>query len=164
MRHDRFIKTVLPLKDKLFRLAFRLTGNREDAEDVVQDTMLRVWNRGEEVDVIDNLEAYCVRSVRNIALDKIALKSNQYTELPEEIEFSDNQSIEDDVVHQETVNLLFGFIDKLPEKQKSVVQLRDVEGLSYKEIAEAMAMTEEQVKVTLFRARQRLKAYFERIK
>ncbi len=164
MRHDRFIKTVLPLKDKLFRLALRITGNREDAEDVVQDAMLNVWHKQDIEENIDNLEAYCMRSTRNIALDKIVLKDNQHNELKEEIELPENIfSIEDEFERKEEINWLHVFIEKLPEKQKTIIQLRDIEGLSYKEIATILDLSEEQIKITLFRARQKIKVYFGKI-
>lgn len=164
MRQDKFRKIVLPLVDKLFRLAFHITGNKEDAEDVVQDALFNVWRKKDEWDVIKNLEAYCFRSVRNIALDKLSLKDNQTESIP--LGF-DQQSLEISAQRQleteERMAELEKLIARLPEKQRTVFVLREIEELSYKEIAEILQITEEQVKVNLFRSRQKLRMYFEEI-
>ena len=163
MKQEKFGK-IIAIKDKLFRLAFSIMGNREDAEDVVQDAMLRVWDKRGAWNAIDNLEGYCMRAVRNISLDKLALKGNQCEDL------SDSDAKTESIVHpdeimekDEQLGLIYQLIDRLPEKQKTIMQLRDVEGMSYKEIAGVMQITEEQVKIILFRARQKVKEYFKKI-
>ena len=71
MKEISFRTDVLPLKDELFRLALRITLNRADAEDVVQETMLKVWNRRETWATLESIEAFCLTICRNIALDKL---------------------------------------------------------------------------------------------
>ncbi len=164
MNIEKFKNIVLPLKDKLFRLAFSITGSREDAEDIVQDTMLRVWNKQEVWENIENLEGYCMRSTRNIALDKIALTDNKHEDLPDSFIENEHKDRPDEVFEKsDQLNLIHQLIARLPEKQRTIMQLRDVEELSYKDIAEIMNITEEQVKVSLFRARQKVKEHFKRI-
>lgn len=138
-------------------------GNREDAEDVVQDAMLRVWNRQDSFDTVDNPEGYSMRAVRNIALDKLNLKGNQHDDLSE-THLSDVPAEHPDEIMEkkEQLNLIYRLIDRLPEKQRTVMQLRDIEEMTYKEIAAVMNITEDQVKVTLFRARQKVKEYFKK--
>lgn len=165
MIHEEFINIILPLKDKLFRLALSITGNKQDAEDVVQDTLLQIWKKQNEWDVIKNLEGYCMRAARNIALDKISLKDNQADILSEDFETQGTNS--HDIVEQlecsEQIRIINELIGRLPEKQKTIVQLRDIEGLSYKEIADIMDISEEQIKIILFRSRQKLKQHFASI-
>lgn len=164
MKREKFKNIVLPLKDKLFRLALSITGSRQDAEDVVQDAMLRVWQKQSEWDTIENLEGYCLRSARNIALDKISLKDNQHDGFPEQFEVSEpSGNVADKFETEERLKIIHQLINELPEKQRTIMQLRDIEGLSYKEIAEIMFISEEQVKVTLFRARQKIKEHFRLI-
>lgn len=162
MRQDKFRKNILPIIDKLFRLALSITGNKEDAEDVVQDVLLNIWRKNELWDTIENIEAYCFRSTRNIALDKISLRDNQNDSIPENFDYP---LIEDDIQKKledrERIDQLENWIGKLPEKQQTIFRLREVEEFSYKEIAEIMGVSEEQVKVNLFRSRQKLKEYFE---
>ena len=73
-----FQNDILPLKNELFQLALRITQNRADAEDVVQDTMLKIWKRRDEWPQIDNIEAFCLTMCRNQALDKLRLMDNRW--------------------------------------------------------------------------------------
>ena len=161
MRQNIFKTTILPIADKLFRLALGITGNKEDAEDVVQDVLLHIWKK-DDWEKIENIEAYCFRSTRNRALDKIALKDNQTETLPDEFDYITQESIEQKLEAQEQIELVEKWLAKLPEKQQTIFRLREVEELSYKEIAAVLNITEEQVKITLFRLRRKLKEYFDR--
>ena len=164
MKQDYFRNKILPLSDKLFRLAFSITGNRQDAEDVVQDALLNVWKKKDEWETVENPEAYCYRSIRNIAIDKISLKENQQEAWNDAYDEWDREvSAQERLEEEEHLLLLENFIRRLPEKQRTIFQLREVEDLSYRQIAEAMNISEEQVKVNLFRARQKIKAFFERL-
>ncbi len=167
MKNISFRNDILPLKNELYRLALRITLNRAEAEDVVQETMIKVWNRRDEWDAIDSIEAFCLTVCRNLALDKTRKQANQSQSLdatagsePSDLSYSSNP--ERQTMLHDRVQLVRKLIDNLPEKQRSVMQLRDFEGKSYKEIAAVMGVTEEQVKVNLFRARQAIKKkYFE---
>ena len=161
MQEISFRKDILPLKDKLFRLALRITLNRAEAEDVVQDTMLRVWNKREEWSKFDSIEAFCLTVARNLAIDRREKMDSNTVELTPEMEqASDASGPYNQLAHGEKIKLIHRLISELPEKQRSVLQLRDIEGKNYKEIAMVMQLTEDQVKVTLFRARQKVKERF----
>ena len=156
-----FQEHILPLKDKLFRLALRITLNRAEAEDVVQETMIRVWSKRTEWGNLESIEAYCLTVAKRLAIDKSELKDAQNETLTSETEsLQQVSSPHDCLVKKERIALLNQLIAQLPIKQRVLIQLRDIEGKSYKEIAVLMSMTEEQVKVTLFRARQKLKQQF----
>ena len=77
MEKVSFRNDVLPLKNQLFRLALRITLNREEAEDIVQDTMIKVWDKRYEWSSIDSIEAYSLRVCRNISLDRLKKRDNQ---------------------------------------------------------------------------------------
>ena len=77
MKEISFRNDVLPLKDKLFRLALRITLNREEAEDIVQDTLIKVWNSRDKWQQIDSIEAYSLTIARNLSLDRIKKMDNQ---------------------------------------------------------------------------------------
>jgi len=164
MENIRFQNEVLPLKDKLFRLALRITLNREDAEDVVQETMIRVWKKRDTWDAIDSMEAFCLTICRNMAIDKTRRAGADDTTLDETQQAESTPAYfanpEEKAVQTDRVNVIRNIIDTLPEKQKTAVQLRDFEGKSYKEIAQIMSITEDQVKVNIFRARQTIKQKF----
>ena len=149
---------ILPLKDKLFRLALRITFDRAEAEDVVQDTMIRVWNKREEWTQFGSIEAYCLTVAKNLAIDRSQKKEAQNVELtPEMEEESEASGPYDQLINKERMSIIHRLINELPEKQRLIMQLRDIEGESYKEIAKILNLTEEQVKVNLFRARQKVK-------
>ena len=161
-----FQNDILPLKNELFRLALRITQNRAEAEDIVQDTMLKIWNKRDDWSQIDNIEAFCLTICRNLALDRQKRMDNQTDYIGEQPETVDNSYVsnpEEQAVQRDRVQLVRRLIDLLPEKQRSCMQLRDIEGKSYRDIAEIMNITEQQVKVNIFRARQTVKDKFFRI-
>lgn len=164
MQEISFRNDILPLKNKLYRLALRITMNSAEAEDIVQDTMIRVWNKREEWTQFDSIEAYCLTVTRNLAIDRSQQKEAQNVELtPETREAPDASSPYDQLVNEERMNLIHQLVNLLPEKQRTILQLRDMEGKSYKEISEVLNLTEEQVKVNLFRARQKIKQKYTEI-
>lgn len=161
MKTVSFRNDVLPLKNELFRLALRITLNEAEAEDVVQETMIKVWNRRDDWQHIDSIEAFCLTVCRNLALDKAKKMGNRSEGLegsggdPSDESFSADP--ERAAVLNDTMAILRRLMDSLPEKQRSVMHLRDIEGKSYKEIAVVMGISQEQVKVNLFRARQAIR-------
>lgn len=160
MNRERFQTEVLPLKDKLFRLAWRITLNRDDAEDIVQDTMLRVWDVQEEWPKIQSMEAYCLTICRRLALDFVKRAANKNVSFnPEHHDMPASQNSE----QNEEVKLVRQAMNQLPEAQRTIMELRDMEEHSYAEIAELTEMTESQVKVYLHRARKKIKTIIEQI-
>ena len=102
--------------------------------------------------------------VRNLAIDRSQKKEAQNLTLtPETQEMPDAQTPESQFERNEQFQLVHRLVNELPEKQRTIVQLRDIEGKSYKEIADVLGITEEQVKVNLFRARQRIKLKYSEI-
>lgn len=164
MELKEFKSTVLPLRDKLFRIAFCIIRNREEAEDVVQDIMLKVWDRPGDWKEVESVEAYCCCMARNMALGRLALKGNRTEELNgEQILMGGGELPNESVEREERLGMLDKLIARLPEPQRVVVQLRDVEGMSYREIARVLEVSEEWVKVNLFRARRVIKGLFLKI-
>lgn len=160
-----FRDDVLPLKNKLYRLALRITANSSEAEDIVQETLIKVWSRREEWERINSIEAFSLTICRNMALDRIARKDTANKSLDEaETVTPDTAATPLQTLTQadkeEWVMRLF---NQLPERLRSVMQLRDIEGKSYKEIAQVLGISEDQVKVSLFRARQRIRQQFDKI-
>lgn len=164
MKKISFRNDILPLKNELYRLALRITLNPAEAEDVVQETLIKVWNRREQWDNLDSIEAFCLTICRNLSLDKMRKMENQNPSLDEAQHDAPDRSYssnpEEQAMQQDRIRLVRRLINDLPEKQRSVMQLRDFEGKSYKEIAAIMAISEEQVKINIFRARQAIKQKF----
>ena len=159
MKEISFKNDVLPLKDKLFRLALRITSNREEAEDIVQDTLIKLWNQRDEWSAIQNMETYSMIVCRNLALDSLNKRERQNISLDETVHDQPDISRTQDeaLIRQQQMDSIQAIIQQLPEKQRTIIQLRDIEEKSYQEIADIMGVSLSDVKVNLFRARQTVK-------
>ena len=156
---------LLPLKNKLFRLALRITLDSAEAEDVTSDTLIKVWNKREELRGVESIEAYCMTVCRNLALDRHEKKEAQNLSLEaNEIDAADNSFTPDEQLERdEKLRKVHELFNQLPERQRTIMQLRDIEEKSYREIATIMGVSEEVVKVTLFRARQAIRKQYDKI-
>lgn len=157
MKKLEFRTDILPLKDGLYRLALRITLNREEAEDVVQETMIKLWNQHERWQELESIEAYANTICRNIALDHIRRKDNRMVSLEEERPSEQSTDPYHQMWQQEQIQMIRQIMASLPEKQSTCMHLRDFEGKSYQEIATILQITEDQVKVNIFRARKAIK-------
>ena len=160
-----FRHELLPLKDKMFRLALRITLNRAEAEDVTQDILLRVWEQRESLGELRSLEAYVLTAVRNLALDRVAKTDNANVSLDDvQTDAFDSASRPDeDMEQQERLKRVREIMSGLPEAQRTALQLREIEGHSYRETADIMNVSEANVKVLIFRARQAVKNKIDKI-
>ena len=160
MSLETFKEQVLPVKDKLYRFALAMVKSEAEAQDIVQEVLIRIWNRRKDLGQLDNLEAWCMRITRNLSLDKLKSKYNRNTSGMEE-GFDVSQGNEVTPYRfaemKDTMKNIAHLMSSLPEKQKQVIHLRDIEGYSYKEISEVLEIDMNQVKVNLFRARKTLK-------
>lgn len=164
MKEIDFRYDLLPLKEKLFRQALRIMLDRDEAEDVVQDTLLRVWEHRRRLGDVRSLEAYCLTACRNIALDRC--RRREAGNLSLEADATDRPdtapSPQEQMERTERLRRVAYIFDRLPERLRRVVQLRDIEEKTTRETAEALGMTEENVKVTLLRARRTLREEYEK--
>lgn len=153
MTQDTFKSTVFILKNEMYRFAKRFVMSSDEAEDVVQDLMIRFWQRKDELEQFGNLKSYALKAVRNECLNR--LKHHDV-----KTGFADMQLHRSELYSMEVNNLkehIIGFINRLPEKQKMVIHLKDVEEYEVSEIAEMLEMEENAVRVNLMRARQKVK-------
>ncbi len=160
MNAGLFEKEVFGLRDLLYRLAIKILGNVPDAEDAVQQLMLKMWQKKDELNEIENLSGFIVKSLKNDCLNR--LKKTSTTEN----HFKRLSEIQPSQVSQNTENiieLVKKEIAKLPEKQRIIMQLSDVEGLEAAEIGEILDMDSGAVRTNLSRARKTIKAYVTKI-
>jgi len=155
MNLEAFHNRVLPAKNKLFRFACRLLDNEEEAKDVVQEVLIKVWNGRERMDEVQNWEAWCMRIAKNLSLDRIRSRQRKSTDPIEEGFDIRNETLSPHETTElsESMQRINQLIAALPEKQRQVIHLRDIEGYSYNEICEILDLDMSQVKVNLFRAR-----------
>lgn len=179
MKKVSFQNDVLPLKNQIYRLALRITLIPEEAEDIVQDTLLKLWSRRDDWDNIDNIEAYSLTICHNLALDRLKKRDSQninFSSIPSphgeneasitaRQEHRDNTPADplEQTLQRDRVRVIRQIIATLPEKQRVCIHLREFEEKTYKEIAAILNITEEQVKVNIFRARQTIKQTFNKI-
>ncbi|HEV9038338.1 MAG TPA: sigma-70 family RNA polymerase sigma factor [Puia sp.] len=158
MSEEAFKQHILPMKDKLFRFAYRFLQDVQEAEDAVQDVMAGVWARRAEWLQWKSIPAYCMTATRNNCLDRLRRRTT--TTIREgaaaEISSPDRDPYEK-VTNKEMMRRIQECIDDLPPQQQHVIRLREMEGFSYNEIAEVLDMTLDQVKVNLFRGRSAIR-------
>lgn len=159
MQINELIEILEPYKNKMFRYAFSIVGNRFEAEDVVQEAVIKVWKRIEKFSDIDNKEAWVITIVRNLAIDKVrAKKKKQTSDINDYFHISDNAPSPDVKLEQmDAVKKVAEIMSTLQETQREIITLRDIEGYTYQEIADIMDIKVDQVKVYLFRARKILR-------
>jgi RNA polymerase sigma-70 factor (ECF subfamily) len=160
-----FENRVLPAKNKLFRFALRFLENEEDAKDIVQEVFIKVWNGRQEMKEVQNWEAWCMRITKNLSLDRIRLLSRKQTRPIEESFDLRHEALtpHESTEMAESMQKIAQMIAALPEKQRQVIHLRDVEGYSYQEICEILELDMNQVKVNLFRARNAVREKMTKI-
>ncbi len=165
MQHSEVMELVLPFKNKLYRYALRIAGNTFEAEDIVQEVLIKIWKKKEQFLSIDNKEAWCMTITRNLAIDKKRARKMKISSIDDYHHIGDRESTPSEALEMsETMKTIMSHIDALPERQKSVVHLRDVEGFTYKEISEMTSLSVDQVKVTLHRARKTLREKLRNIR
>lgn len=155
MDSTQFNANILSLSDKLFRLAKSMLRNTEAAQDAVQDLSMKLWEKRTQLDEVENVPAFTMRAMRNLCLDTIR-KQGDEDELPAEFEFvapNPHQQAE----HKDMADRVRDMIDHLPELQRTIIRMRDVEGLEISEIAYITSIKENAVTVNLSRARQKIR-------
>lgn len=151
----KFNLQILSLSDKMFRLAKSILRNDEAARDAVQDLNLKLWEKRRTLDEVDNVPAFAMRSMRNLCLDAIR-QTKAEDELPGDIMYDEPNP------HQQTESndmaiRVKKMIDNLPELQRTIIRMRDVEGMEISEIAFITNLTANAVTVNLSRARQKIR-------
>ncbi len=157
MNLEEFKLQVIPLKDRLYRLSLRILGRVEEAEDTVQDALLKLWMKKDELAGYQSLEALAVTVTRNICLDRIRSKDFQMQRLPDRKEIGATADPGEIIEKQDMGRFIKKIIDSLPEQQKTILHLRDVEGYEYEKIAEVMDMNVNAIRVNLSRARKKVR-------
>jgi len=159
MHVEEFTGIIDPIKDKLYRYALRIVKDEMGAEDVVQEVIIKLWKKKEQFAEIDNKEAWCMTLTRNLSIDKTRSKKGGRTESIEDYHHVKDKTLDPykETKSKDMMNRIMAMMETLPENQKSVLHLRDVEGYSYKEISEITTLSVDQVKVNLYRARKSMR-------
>ncbi len=157
MQQSKFLETVLPLKDKVYRLAKRLLVSTDEAEDATQEMYLKFWKNKEKLDQYINIEAFAMTMTKNYCLDQLKAKRSNNLKLVHSNYKDKDISLDKDLELKDSVSKVHELIEKLPEKQKLVIQLRDIENYEYEEIGKILDLQPTAVRVTLSRARKKIR-------
>ncbi len=159
-----FKQLLLPLYPRLQRVALRMLGNVEDAEDMVQEVYMKLWGKREELPDVQNMEAYCVALTKNMCIDRLRLAEVDRVDV-DDVPLS--LAAADDVAslleRQDAVEQVKLIIETLPEKQQQVITLRDIRDCTFEEIEEQTGLTAVNVRALLSRARKTIRERFKRV-
>ncbi|MFC2128384.1 RNA polymerase sigma factor [Bacteroidota bacterium] len=159
MTVEEFKIKVIPVNSKLYKFAIRFLFIREEAEDAVQEVFIKLWELRNDLENIENIEAYAMRMTRNLCIDKIKAKKTVSIETQNYNNklFQLEDGPENKLILKETVEKVGRIINELPENQKTIIELRDRDGYSFEEISKIMKMSAVNVRVCLSRARRKVK-------
>ena len=158
MQADEFKDKVIPLSNRLLRFAGLFVDKREDAEDVVQDVLLKLWEKRGELSKIRNMEAYAMQVTRNHCLDRVRATRTIPLKPETALNFTDRKAENCDLTEwKDTTEVITTLVERLPEQQKKAILLRDIEQLEYDEISGITGMDLNNLRVNLSRARKQIR-------
>lgn len=160
MELETFKITVLPLREKLLNFSFKLTEDRSEAEDIVQEVFIKLWNIREKLDQYHSVEALAVQVTKNMCLDKLRIRRPDNVEVENLSLKSDRRTPEEELEQREAAGCIRSLIRRLPTLQQQIIRMKDVEGYEIAEIAEITGTQVEAVRVNLSRARKKIREQF----
>lgn len=157
MNQVEFINNIKPFKDKMFRLAKRLLVSTEEAEDTTQDILVKLWNKNDNLHELKNLEAYAMTITKNHCLDVLKSKRASNMQLVHSNYEEKNSGLVAKLENTDSLQFVEKWINELPEQQKLIIQMRDVEQYEFEEIAKILEISEATIRVALSRARKTIR-------
>ncbi len=144
----------MPFKDKLYRLAKRLLVSNEEAEDATQEVLLKLWSKKNKIEGYKSVEAFAMTMTKNFCLDRLKSKQAGNLKLVHSNYTDDTSSLQRQLEDKDSIDWMQRIMASLPEQQKLVLQLRDVEQYEYEEIEALLDMKPTAIRVALSRARK----------
>ncbi|WP_339656269.1 sigma-70 family RNA polymerase sigma factor [uncultured Maribacter sp.] len=154
MKQTEFLNIVLPFKDKLFRMAKRLLVSTEEAEDATQEILIKLWDKKNKMETYNNVEAFAMTMTKNFCLDRLKSKQAGNLKLVHSNYTDSSTSLQSELEAKDSISWVERIMAELPEQQKMVLQLRDVEQYEYEEIEKLLDMKPTAIRVALSRARK----------
>ncbi|WP_196890248.1 RNA polymerase sigma factor [Aureivirga sp. CE67] len=157
MKQSEFLKLVMPFKDKVFRVAKRMLVSTEEAEDATQELFLKLWKNKKSIPKYKNLEAFAMTVTKNYCLDRLKSKQAGNLKLVHSNYKEKETPLEKKIETNDAVSKVHEIIEGLPEQQKLIVQLRDIEQYEFHEIEEMLNIKQTAIRVSLSRARKTIR-------
>lgn len=157
MSQERFKAEILPIRDKLFHIAHKLLQEEEDAEDAVQEVLLKLWQTRDSLDRYDNAAAFATTVTKNHCLDKLRVKkrTDSLDDTHHLRESHDNPYLQ--LERSNTEEILRRIIKQLPQLQQEIIRMKDMEEYEVEEIAEITGTKPDAVRMNLSRARKKVR-------
>ncbi len=157
MNHNEFLQVIAPFKDKVFRLAKRLLVSTEEAEDATQEVLVKLWNKNESLDQFSSVEAFAMTITKNYCLDQLKSKRAGNLQIVHS-NYTDRQpGLQQQLEDTDSLQWVERIINDLPEQQRLIIQMRDIEQYEFAEIAKILEMNETAIRVALSRARKTIR-------
>lgn len=163
MNQIEFLQITALFKDKVFRLAKRLLISTEEAEDATQEILVKLWSKNESLVAINNVEAFAMTMTKNYCLDQLKSRRAGNVKISHD-DFTDKSARLDKILEDgDSLNWVEKIINQLPEQQKLIIQMRDIEQYEFEEIAKILEMNETAIRVALSRARKTIRENMSKI-
>ena len=164
MELQEFKTKVLPVRDRLYRIALKMLGSVEEAEDTLQDVMIKLWDKRAQLDAYNSVEALAVTATKNLCLDKLKSKKHKNQLDVQEMELDSGFASPHRMMEiSDSMNTMNKVFSQLPAQQRLLITLRDIEGFSYEEISEQTGLEINNIRVGLSRARKKAKETYLKV-
>jgi RNA polymerase sigma-70 factor (ECF subfamily) len=160
MNQKEFLDKVMPFRDRVYRLAKRLLVSSDEAEDATQELYLKLWKNKEKISSYNNVEAFAMTMTKNYCLDQLKSKRASNLTLVHSNYKDKEISLQRKIELVDSMAIMKKLIDELPEKQRMIIQLRDIENYEFAEIAKILNMEPTAIRVALSRARKTMREKF----
>lgn len=152
----------MPASEKMYRYAFSILKDRETAADVVQECLMKIWDKRSMLPEIKNHESWVMRITRNQCYDWV--KTNRFTLIDErELNKIDTRNTDDEVLVNDHLKWLDKILKALPDKHREIFHLREIEDMLYQDIAEVLGLSLGEIKISLHRTRAKIKMQMQKI-
>ena len=163
MQQEQFKQEVLPLRKKLLRYAQRMLSDVEEAEDIIQEVYLKLWNIRGELQSYDSIVALSSRITKNLCINRLRVLSRSQESLDELVVTDDEPEPDVRLEQKDSVEYVMRLIDCLPKLQQAILRMRHVDGFEIEEIAELTGSNADAIRVNLSRARKKVREQFFKI-
>jgi len=159
MSRADFNELVHALSRKMYGIAFRILGNQEEAEDAVQEVLIKLWNMGDRLNEYSSKEALVSTMIKNHSIDQIRKRKSKIETEVEKAELKINTGFtpHEELENRESGDIIRKIINALPEALMNIVIYRDIDDLSYEEIAAKTGQNVNALRVSLSRARKQIR-------
>lgn len=161
MNTELFKNTFIPYHQKMYRVAYRILKDHGNAEDIVQETYIKLWNKRHDIEHIENTEAYAIIILRNTCLDFLRRKKDYLSDF--EMDAREQSSLSEEVESKDELNQVKRLVNQLPAQQRLVMELKHWDEYTDEEIEEITGMSQVNIRVTLSRARKTIREQFLKI-